>query len=498
MLLLGDFMDNYSIWENKKKTRKKIDKLLDTDTDILIIGGGITGITAAYLLMNSNKKITLIDKSLIGMGVTSKTTAKLNYLQGTIYQDLEKAFDRKTSKLYFDSQVEAIDLIRKIIKKEKINCDLEECDSFIFTKEEKGIKKINAEKEILESWDIKCRTVSELPIHFPIKCGVVTQDTYTFNPLKYIDTLKKVLEKKIDISEDTTAFEITNIDDKFQTKTNQGTITSKYVIVACHYPFFIIPGFIPIKTYIKREYVNASKFDLESSPFTAISIDNTLHSIRFYKDYIIYGSNKHRLTNNIEYKDNYDQSQNDFKRLFSKEPEYTWMNQDIVSNDNLPIIGVVDKKQPNLLIATAFGAWGMTNGTIAAKILADIILGNDNKYIDLFNPQRINSTGIFNSIIGALHYSKAYIQTTVKKNPVFYNDHVYIVKIDGKYYGVYYDYYGKKHIVDHKCPHMKCNLVFNDEEKTWDCPCHGSRFDIDGNVLEGPANYSITVNFKKN
>jgi len=102
MLLLGDFMDNYSIWENKKKTRKKIDKLLDTDTDILIIGGGITGITTAYLLINSNKKITLIDKSLIGMGVTSKTTAKLNYLQGTIYQDLEKAFDRKTSKLYFD------------------------------------------------------------------------------------------------------------------------------------------------------------------------------------------------------------------------------------------------------------------------------------------------------------------------------------------------------------------------------------------------------------
>lgn len=490
-------MDNLSIWEtkNKIKNKSKIDKLIDLDTDILIIGGGITGITTAYLLKNSNNKITLIDKGSIGMGVTSKTTAKLNYLQGIIYQKLERDFNKKISKLYFESQVEAINLVRNIVKKEKIDCDLEECDSFIFTKEEKGIKKIDTEKQILESWDIKCGTVKQLPIHFPIKYGIVTHDTYTFNPLKYINSLKKILEKKIDMCENTIAFEITNEDNIYKIKTNQGTISAKYVVVACHYPFFIIPGFIPVKTYMKREYVNASKFDLDTSPFTAISIDSTLHSIRFYKDNIIYGSNQHRLTNKIEYKDNYDKSQNDFKRLFSKEPEYTWMNQDIISNDNLPIIGVVDSKQPNLLIATAYGAWGMTNGTIAAKIVADIILGNNNKYIELFNPKRINITGIVNSIIGAVHYSKAYIQTTVKKNPVFYNDHVDIVKIDNNYYGVYYDYYGKKHIVKHKCPHMKCNLVFNDEEKTWDCPCHGSRFDIDGNVIEGPSNYSISVDF---
>lgn len=489
-------MDNRSIWENKKQKKAKIDKLIDLETDILIIGGGITGISTAYFLMDSDQKVTLIDKGSIGMGVTSKTTAKLNYLQGIIYQELEKSFDRKISKLYFDSQIEAIELVRKIIKKEKIDCDLEKCDSFIFTKEDKGIKKINAEKDILESWDVKCGTVEQLPIHFPIQYGIVTQDTYTFHPLKYINALKKVIEKKIDIYEEVIAFEITKDDEFFKIKTNQGTITSKYVIVACHYPFFIIPGFIPIKTYIKREYVNASKFDLECSPFTAINIDSILHSIRFYKNYIIYGSNKHRLTNKIEYKTNYEQSRNDFKRLFSKEPEYTWMNQDVISNDNLPIIGIVDKKEPNLLIATAYGAWGMTNGTIAAKILSDIVLEKKNKYINLFNPLRINVNGIVKSITGALHYSKAYIQTTVKKNPVFYNDHVYIIKINGKYYGVYYDYYGKKHIVNHKCPHMKCNLVFNDEEKTWDCPCHGSRFDIDGNVLEGPANYSIAVNFE--
>ena len=488
-------MENYSIWEEiKNKTNTiKSNKIKEFDTDILIIGGGIAGMSTAYFLMNQNKKVTIIDKSYIGMGITSKTTAKLNYLQGTIYQKLEKNFNRKISKMYLDSQKEAIELINKIVKKEKIDCDLVKCNSFIFTKDKNNIKKIDKEKELLQSFDIKCGTVNKLPIHFPIEYGIVVDDTYTFHPLKYINGLRKTIENKIDIYENVMALEITPKDNYFIIKTNNGIINAKYVVVACHYPFFIFPGIVPIKTYIEREYVNCSKFHLDSSPFTAISIDSTLHSIRFYKDYIIYGSNKHRLTNKIKYKENYEQSKKDFKRLFSKEPEYTWMNQDIVPNDDLPIIGIPDKKNPNLLIATAFNKWGMTNGTIAGKILSDLILENKNPYIDLFNPTRINITNIINSIIGVFHYSKVYAQTTIKKNPVFYNDHVYIIKINGKYYGVYYDYYGKKHIVDHKCPHMKCNLVFNDEEKTWDCPCHGSRFDIDGNVIEGPANYSIAV-----
>lgn len=491
-------MENHSIWEKDKRKRKEeLKDIDDLNTDILIIGGGIAGMSTAYFLMNQDKNITIIDKSYIGMGVTSKTTAKLNYLQGTIYQTLEKNFNKKVSKLYFDSQKEAIELVNKIVKKEKIDCDLEKCDSFIFTKDKNNIKKIDKEKEILESFDIKCGTVDKLPIHFPIEYGMVVSDTYTFHPLKYIDGLKKVIKNKVDIYENVIALEITPKDNCFIVKTNEGIIKAKYVVVACHYPFFIFPGIVPIKTYIEREYVNCSKFKLDSSPFTAISIDSTLHSIRFYKNHIIYGSNKHRLTNKIRYKDNYEQSQYDFKRLFSKEPEYTWMNQDIVPNDDLPLIGKPDKKHPNLLIATAFNKWGMTNGTIAGKILSDIILEKKNKYIKLFEPTRTNMTNIINSIIGALHYSKVYAQTTIKKNPVFDNNHVYIVKINGKYYGVYYDNYGKKHIVDHKCPHMMCNLVFNDEEKTWDCPCHGSRFDIDGNVLEGPANYSISIKNKE-
>lgn len=484
-------MENNSIWQINSKG--KSNKEIITDSDILIIGGGITGLSAAYFLKDSKYTITVIDRGIIGNGITSKSTAKITYLQNIIYQTLEKSFNRTVSNQYLKSQLDAINLLTGIIEKENIKCDLKETKAIIFTKEDKGINKIDKEKSILEANSISCKVIDKLPIHFPIKYGIEVDGNYTFHPVKYLLGLKKVINKNVNIYENTMALGIKKNNDIYIVKTNKSEFRAKYIIVSCHYPFFIFPGIVPLKTYIQREYVNASKY--KNYNFMANSIDSNLHSIRFYKNYIIYGSNKHRLTNKIAYKDNYIQSVINFKRLFSKNPEYTWMNQDIMSNDNLPFIGKIDKDDDNLLIATAYSAWGMTNGTMAGKILSDIILDNKNNYISLFDPTRVNKTGIFNSIIDAINYSKVYIQTTVKKNPVFYNNYVYKIKVNGNYYGVYYDYYGKKHVVKGKCPHMKCNLVFNDEEKTWDCPCHGSRFDIDGNVIEGPANYNISTDF---
>ena len=165
------------------------------------------------------------------------------------------------------------------------------------------------------------------------------------------------------------------------------------------------------------------------------------------------------------------------------------MNQDIMSNDNLPLIGKVNNNN-NLLIATSYNAWGITNATIAGKILSDLTLNKENKYDYLFSPREVNTTSIINSLIGSFHYAKAYIQTFTNKNIVTSNK-VKVVKINGKYHGIYFDEDNNKHIVSLTCPHMKCNLVFNNYEKTWDCPCHGSRFDIDGNIINGPSKEKI-------
>ena len=471
-------MENKSIWIEDNAILKNKEQKISNETDILIIGGGITGLTTAYLMKNSNYKITLIDKSKIGMGVTSKTTAKINYLQGIIYQKLAKNFGVETSKLYYESQIEAIDIIKKIIKRNNISCDFEKVDSIVFTLENSGVSKIYDEKKILESFNINVDIVN----NEDIKIGIRVKDTYVFNPLKYLNKIVEFVKEKVNIYENVIARNIIKENDGFIIETNKGNIKAKKVVIACHYPFFIIPTLVPLKTYIKREYVNASKIE-NPKKITAINIDNTFHSIRYYKNYLIYGSNNHKLTNKIDYKKKYQKSQKDFFEYFNKRPEYSWMNQDIISHDNLPLIGEIKN---HLYIATAFNTWGMTNGTIAAKIISDLILNNNNnKYVKLFDPKRKNMNLVVNSILGSFNYLNAYVQAIIVKNNPYY------IKIKGINYGIYTDNQNKMHVIKLICPHMKCGLVFNREESTWDCPCHGSRFDLDGNLLEGPATSNL-------
>ena len=421
----------------------------------------------------SNKKIIIIDKSQIGNGITSKSTAKISYIQQDIYCKLTKMHNEAIAKNYYESQKEATSIITKIIKDNNIECDLEKVSSILFTNEENNINKLEQEKELLISY-------KEHPKNYQdenIKHGFIVNNTYTFNPLKYLNSIRKIIEPNIPIYENTIATNIKKEDNNYIITTNKGTIKTKHLVLACHYPFFIIPYFFPVRTYIEREYVCAAKVD-NPKKLSIINIDKELYSVRYYKDYIIYGSHDHRLTSKIDYANNYQKSKEDFIKYFNKSPEYIWMNQDIVSNDELPLIG---KIKDNLYISTAYNAWGMTNSTIGAKLISDLILNKENKYQELFNPKRINLPLIINSIIGLFHYLKSYIEG------IFHKSNPRYVKIKGIIYGVYTDKKGIEHKVKLICPHMKCPLVFNKEEKTWDCPCHGSRFDIDGNIINVPA-----------
>lgn len=471
-------MINKSIWTLDNLEKKCVDIPKKVETDILIIGGGITGYSTAYFLKDSSKKITLIDKGGFSSSVTAKSTAKISYLQGTIYQELERIFNREVSRMYFDSQREACSLIHEIVSKNSILCDLEKVCSIIFTLEDAGIIKINKEKELLEEFGALASSVSSEKI----KAGIKVCDTYQFHPLKYLAGIKSVINDKVFIYENVLAQSISMKSGKYYVQTDRGVIVALKVIVATHYPFFLIPTFIPLKTYIKREYVSASYVSYNDN-YIAISIDSALHSIRFYNNYLIYASNKQRLTSKTDYKVGYMKSRKDFIKYFRVKPEYSFMNQDIMSNDQLPFIGMI---RPGLYLATAYNAWGMTNGTIAGKVLADLLIKGKSKYQALFDPKRMNFSLFSSSFIGGFHYAKAYIQSLWKKNKPYY------IKLDGILYGLYIDNNNQKHLVKLICPHLKCSLVFNQEEKTWDCPCHGSRFDLDGNILEGPAVFPIT------
>ena len=293
-------MNNKSIWETFNIKVKSSNIKNELTTDILIIGGGITGLSVAYFLKDSKEKIVLIDKGNIGSGITSKTTAKVSYLQGDIYNALTNKFNENTAKLYLDSQKDAIKLMIDIINKNKIECDLKKTDSYLFTMKEDNIDKIIKEKELLEKWNINVLDV----VDKKIAKGIKVSDTYIIHPLKYLNGLVKEINKKVDIYENIMAVKLTLENNNYKVETNKGIIYAKKVVVACHYPFFIIPNLIPLKTYIKREYVNVGKVDKEKD-YTAINIDDNLLSIRYYNDYLIYTSNKNRLTIKIDYKKKY-------------------------------------------------------------------------------------------------------------------------------------------------------------------------------------------------
>jgi glycine/D-amino acid oxidase-like deaminating enzyme/nitrite reductase/ring-hydroxylating ferredoxin subunit len=468
---------NKSIWgkieTNSNTTNKNI------ETDILIIGGGITGMTSLLYLLPNNKKTILIEANKVGNGITNKTTGKINIMQEYNYQKIENITNNKTALKYLESQIYATNEIKKIINKYNINCDLEKNDSYLFTNQKEKINNILKEKEILEK-RINIKTINKLPNNYPCIFGIKTE-SYVFNPLKYINKIKNIC--KNNIYENTRALTITKKLDYYLIKTNKNKIKAKTILICTHYPF-INKLFIPFKTTIEKEYIISAH---TNNPYNInmISNDDEIISIRYYKDNIIYTSNNSKLSKKLDHKKNINETIKNFKNHFNYPINNTWYNCDIISNDYMPIIGKI--KNENILIATAFNKWGMTNGILAAKIMTDIINNKENEFINLFDPYRkTNIKKIINNIKYNYNNIKAYIKPKKQYN-------IKHIKENGIEYAIYIDNNNKEHKIINKCPHMKCKLIFNELDKTWDCPCHGSRYTIDGKIIKGPSTYSIII-----
>jgi len=492
-------MKKQSMWLDVDKIDKCSSLKNNIKVDVLIIGGGMTGLSTAYHLRNSNLKVCLVDQDLVGHGVSSKTTGKLTFLQELIYSKLFDEYSIEVANKYLKSQKYSISLVEQIIKDNNIKCDYKKVDSYIFADMIKDIDKVKKEKRILESLGIKVEELNEMDVPIKCYCAIKVGDTGVFHPLKYLNTLKKIIIKAgIDIYERTKIINIKKKDDGYTCFTKNNIIEAKKIVLACHYPFFLFPFFFPLKGYLERSYISASKSN-EFKEISAISVGDQTKSIRYHdsndSSYFIYLNGSHNLNKKYNVKENFEHLFKELIKLNMK-PDYIWSNYDIITNDYLPYIGYVDD---NLLIGTGYNTWGMTNGSLAGKVISDIILEKDNEYISLFNPKRkmpfSNIVSITNDIYSS---AKPFIENKLVKNKKFYPKNVVFEKRNGKDVAIYKDSSNKEHIVYNKCPHLKCSLIFNEVEKTWDCPCHGSRFSIDGKCIQGPSSYDISYKMMKN
>lgn len=464
-------MKNKSIWSDTKIDINYPSLEKDLNVDILIIGGGMTGVNILYNLKDMD--IVLVERNKIGSGVTLNTTGKLTYLQDSIYNNIIKSYDFDIASLYLKSQIDAIEIIKKIINDNKIECDFTKTKSYVFTDNKDDINNLKELKDFLIKNNIQI-TENDMPLIKYIY-SISVDNTYLFNPIKYINGLLKLIDKN-KIYEDTSIIDIEYKDNKYICSTIDNKIIANKVILATNYPYFIYPYFFPLKVHLEKSYIAAFKHKIDD--VSLISYTNPTTSIRTYKDNILYLSDSHNICMDVDIKKHF----NSLLEKIKIKPDYIWSNTDIYTFDYLPYMGYM---KDNIIISTGYNTWGMTNSVLAGKVISDLILDKDNIYLDLFDPKRKKS--MFKLLGNTFYTMKGYMEGFKNKN-----SKIKYSKIDGLDVLIYNDG-NKEYIVKRKCPHAKCNLLFNEEELTFDCPCHASRFDLNGNPIKGPSKYNIKI-----
>ncbi len=324
-----------------------------------------------------------------------------------------------------------------------------------------------------------------------------------FNPRKYAFGLVNcILKNGGNIYENTKATNIKFKSGFYYITANGRTIKSKYVVLATHFPIKNFPGMYFLKMYQDISYVIAVK--TKSKVFDGYYVNESSPNISFRNVYekngenvVLISGNGHKVGRAISDKDSYKFLEDIAKKLFGNyELLNKWSTQDCISLDKLPYIGNFSKILPNIYVATGFKKWGMTLSNVSANIIADKILGIENKYEYLFKPSRIDAlknSKAFGEQMKETVYSIALNKFKIPKETIkdIKKDSGKIVMFNGKKVGIYKDTAGYCYMVKPICTHLKCELQFNQNDKTWDCPCHGSRFNYKGQVINNPAVFDL-------
>lgn len=471
----------------------------DISTDVTIIGGGITGITTAYLLCIAGVKVSLIEAGNIVNGTTGHTTAKVTSQHGIIYDEFINHFGVEKAQQYFNATDSARAFIKNTIQQLNISCDYEEHEAYIYTNSEAELDKLEKEAKAYEILNIPGKLVNKMPLtKLPLKQALMMEGQAQFHPIKYLVSLvEQIVQNGGQIFENTTAVKIEEGSTPKVVTRNGKEITSKYVVCCSHYPFYDLAGFYFARLYQERAYIVAVKSKEPYPGGMYISAESPTRSVRStpYGDenLLLLSGENHKTGHGINTMKHYEALADFGKEVLGvDEIQYRWSTQDIYTLDKLPYIGQYTSSSDNIFIATGYRKWGMTNGTIAGVILSDLITKGANPFADLYTPSRFHADPDIKRFIEhnadvAYQLVKGKIGMNVKHPEDIAIGEGAHVKINGEKCGAYRDENGNLHIVDATCTHMGCEVEWNDGDNSWDCPCHGSRFSINGDCIEGPT-----------
>lgn len=443
-------MNTMSIW-HKSVTLPEFPPLSgDESVPVAIIGGGMAGLLTAHFLREQGIRTLVLEAGRICSGQTGRTTAKITSQHDLIYADLIERLGEDAAAQYARANERAIAEYARIIEKGRIDCDFVRCDAFLYSRTESTT--LEQEAAAAKKLGITADFTRESELPFDFAGAVRFRNQARFHPLKFL----RAIVDGLDIRENT---RVLSVEDE-RIHTDRGTVTAEHIVFASHYPFINAPGFYLARMHQERSYVLA----LENAWLPQncyLGVDDDGLSFRAAEGCLLLGGGSHRTGENVE-GGKYDALRSAARKLFPGSREIArWSAQDCVTVDHIPCIGQYARSQPLWYVATGFAKWGMTSSMAAARIISGMIAGDTPEDAEVFSPQRpVISADNMKPLLDEAGHA---VRNLAKVTPA------------------------------PRCRHLGCELSWNPDEETWDCPCHGSRFGADGTLLDGPAQTNIVL-----
>jgi hypothetical protein len=500
---------NRSLWQNLHEYIIRTTAIEEKNYDVIIVGGGITGITTALLLQNSGKKCLIAEAKNIGFGTTSGTTAHLNTILDLTYAEIEKKFGKENTKVVLSAVLQAINIAESNIGKYNIDCDFSEHAGYLFSTDDEQSKKLDEAFEASQNAGCDVEYSDTIPVPVDFKKALVFKRQAQIHPTKYLYGLAKAFENAGGrILEQCRVTDAKEIDDKMiEVETSRGKFTAANLIYATHTP----PGvnLLHFRCAPYRSYAMALTLKDKNYPVDlAYDLYDPYHYYRSQeidgKTFLIAGGEDHRTAEKKDTEQCFVFLENYLRKHFEvDEVLYKWSSQYFEPADGLPYIGHLPGNPKNVFVATGYGGNGITYSQIASQILCDLIVKGKSEYEDIFNPLRIKPVaGFENFIENAADVTVNFIEKLLpvkKLNDLrlLKNGEAKLVKYEGQSIAVYKDENGKIYAVNPSCTHINCAVAWNTSEKIWECPCHGSRFNEEGEMYTAPARKDLQkINFE--
>ncbi|MGB3201610.1 MAG: FAD-dependent oxidoreductase [Nodosilinea sp.] len=466
--------------------------------DVAIVGAGLAGVTTAKLLKQAGKTVALIEADRIGAGVSGHTTAKVAALQQLIYADLIDQHGQEKAQLFGESNRAAIARLADLIAAENIDCDFERKANYTFATDADGLSKVQKEVEAAQSLGLPVSFVESVDLPFPITGAIMMPNEAQFHPRKFALAIASTLT-----GDGSYVFEQTRVttvegEGPCRVITHNGpTVTAQDVVIATNLPILDI-GLYFAKTYPQRSYIVGGRIDPAQAPQSMyIGVGDNYRSIRSTPTddgglMLLVGGEGHKVGDEDQATDErFERLESDLRSIFGVEPEYRWSTQDYKSFDHLPYIGHLTPAHQHTYVATGFSLWGMAKSVLAAMVLSDRILGVQNPWAELYESTRptpfVTATSIQQNLEVGVHWVGDRLKGLFDSPDSVGTGEGNLVTHNGHKIAAYRDDSGQLHTVSAVCPHLGCIVAWNQAEKSWDCPCHGSRFSCEGNILHGPA-----------